>query len=70
MCQTSIARPSSWKRTASDFRKTAGGDYAVFNYEAASDKFTADPKSLSDCGHTCHVAVKSKDYIFHPYQKR
>jgi hypothetical protein len=42
----------------------------VFNYEAASNKFTADPKSLSDCGHACHVAVKAKDYIFHPYEKR
>jgi len=27
-------------------------------------------EAKSDCGHTCHVAVKSKDYIFHPYQKR
>jgi Cytochrome P460 len=52
------------------FPKTGGWGYAVFNYEAASDKFTADPKSLSDCGHACHVAVKAKDYIFHPYQKR
>jgi hypothetical protein len=43
--------------------------YALFNYEAASDSFTADP-SPSDCGHACHVAVKAKDYIFHPYQKR
>ncbi|MGA9903688.1 MAG: cytochrome P460 family protein, partial [Terriglobales bacterium] len=42
--------------------KTGGWGYAVFNYEAASDKFTADPKSLSDCGHACHVAVKAKDY--------
>jgi hypothetical protein len=52
------------------FPKTGGWGYAVFNYEAASDKFTADPTSLSDCGHMCHVAVKAKDYIFHPYQKR
>jgi hypothetical protein len=52
------------------FPKTGGWGYAVLNYEAASDKFTADPKSPSDCGHTCHVAVKAKDYIFHPYQKR
>ena len=22
--------------------------------------------SPSDCGHACHVAVKAKDYIFHP----
>jgi hypothetical protein len=30
---------------------------------------TTDP-SPSDCGHACHVAVKAKDYIIHPYQKR
>jgi len=52
------------------FPKSAGWGYAVFNYNAASDTFAADPKSLSDCGHTCHTAVKAKDYIFHPYQKR
>ena len=52
------------------FPKSGGWGYAVFNYEAASDTFTADPKSLSDCGNTCHTAVKAKDYIFHPYQKR
>jgi len=52
------------------FPKSGGWGYAVFNYDPASDKFTADPKSPSDCGHSCHVAVKAKDYIFHPYQKR
>jgi hypothetical protein len=51
------------------FPNSGGWGYALFNYEAASDKFTADP-SPSDCGHMCHVAVKAKDYIFHPYQKR
>lgn len=51
------------------FPKTGGWGYAVFNYDAATDKFTADP-APADCGNTCHVAVKSKDYIFHPYQKR
>jgi hypothetical protein len=50
--------------------KTGGWGYAVFNYDAASDKFTPDPKSLSDCGNACHTVVKAKDYIFHPYQKR
>jgi hypothetical protein len=52
------------------FPKTGGWGYAVFNYDAASDKFTADPKALADCGNSCHVAVKAKDYIFHPYQVR
>jgi hypothetical protein len=27
-------------------------------------------EAKADCGHTCHVAVKSKDHTFHPYQKR
>jgi hypothetical protein len=52
------------------FPKTGGWGYAVFNYDPASDKFTADPKSPSDCGNACHTAVKTKDYIFHPYEKR
>ncbi len=51
------------------FPNSGGWGYALFNYEAASDTFTADP-SPSDCGHSCHVAVKAKDHIFHPYQKR
>jgi hypothetical protein len=32
--------------------------------------FSPDAKSAADCGHSCHVAVKSKGYIFHPYQQR
>ncbi|MFZ1916897.1 MAG: cytochrome P460 family protein [Terriglobales bacterium] len=52
------------------FAKSGGWGYAVFNYDAASDKFTPDAKSLSDCGYACHSPVKAKDYIFHPYQKR
>jgi Cytochrome P460 len=51
------------------FPKTGGWGYALFNYDAASDKFTADP-SPADCGNSCHTAVKAKDYIFHPYEKR
>ena len=52
------------------FSKSGGWGYAVFNYDAASDTFSADAKSLSDCGYACHTPVKAKDYIFHPYQKR
>ncbi|MBV8826642.1 MAG: cytochrome P460 family protein [Hyphomicrobiales bacterium] len=51
------------------FPNSGGWGYALFNYDPASDKFTADP-SPADCGHTCHVAVKAKDHIFHPYEKR
>jgi len=52
------------------FPKTGGWGYAVFNYDSVSGKFTADDKSLSDCGNACHTAVKAKDYIFHPYEVR
>src|SRR6202047_3225896 len=51
------------------FPKTGGWGYALFNYDAATGTFTADA-ATADCGHSCHVAVKSKDHIFHPYQKR
>jgi len=51
------------------FPNTGGWGYAQFNYNAATDTFSADP-APADCGHQCHVAVKGKDYVFHPYQKR
>jgi hypothetical protein len=52
------------------FPNTGGWGYAVFNFDPTSDKFTADAKSLSDCGNACHTAVKQQDYIFHPYEQR
>jgi hypothetical protein len=52
------------------FAASGGWGYAVFNYDAPSDKFSADAKSFSNCGYACHTPVKAKDYIFHPYQKR
>jgi hypothetical protein len=52
------------------FAASGGWGYAVFNYDAPTNKFAADPKSFSDCGFACHTPVKAKDYIFHPYQKR
>ena len=51
------------------FPKSGGWGYALFNYDAAGDKFTADA-APADCGNACHTVVKAKDYIFHPYQKR
>jgi hypothetical protein len=58
------------EKDSKKYPKSGGWGYALFNYDAASDKFTADAASLSDCGNSCHTAVKAKDYIFHPYQKR
>ncbi|MET0660196.1 MAG: cytochrome P460 family protein [Steroidobacteraceae bacterium] len=58
------------EKDSKKFPQSGGWGYALFNYDAASDKFTADPTGVSDCGHACHVKVKAKDHIFHPYQKR
>jgi len=52
------------------FPKSGGWGYALFNYDAATDKWSADAASKSDCGHACHVKVEKKDHIFHPYQMR
>jgi Cytochrome P460 len=52
------------------FPNSGGWGYAVFNYDLKTDTFTPDAASPSDCGHACHTAVKAKDYVFHPYQKR
>src|SRR5204862_7272063 len=56
------------EKNSKRFPKTGGWGYALFNYDAATTKWTADKDSPADCGHSCHVAVKSKDYIVHPYQ--
>ena len=48
---------------------TGGWGYAVFNHDAATGRMIAD-EAKADCGQSCHVAVKGKDYIFHPYQQR
>jgi hypothetical protein len=51
------------------FANTGGWGYAVLNHDAATGNVSADA-AKADCGHVCHVAVKSKDYIFHRYQAR
>jgi hypothetical protein len=58
------------EKDSKKFPNSGGWGYAVFNYDPKSDKFTPDADSPSDCGHACHTAVKAKDYVFHPYQKR
>ena len=53
------------------FPKSGGWGYAVFNYDAASDQFTADPKSsLRLRQRVPYGREGTKDYIFHPYEKR
>ena len=52
------------------FPETGGWGYAQFDYDPASASFTADKAGTPNCGQVCHVAVKAKDYVFHPYQTR
>jgi hypothetical protein len=52
------------------FPASGGWWYAQFDYDPASASFTADKAGTPACGNACHVAVKAKDYVFHPYQTR
>jgi len=52
------------------FTETGGWGYAQFDYDPASATFTADKAGTPTCGQVCHVALKAKDYVFHPYQRR
>jgi hypothetical protein len=59
------------------FADSGGWGYAVFDYNAASDTFTpgtaagAPPQGNdAKCGAACHMAAKSRDYVFTEYGKR
>ena len=52
------------------FPDTKGWAYAVFDYDPASDTYTAHPTGTVNCGFACHTIVASKDNIFHSNQKR
>ena len=52
------------------FPDTGGWAYAQFDYDPTSATYTPDKAGTPNCGHVCHVAVKAKDYVFHPYQNR
>jgi len=52
------------------FPQTGGWGYAQFDYDPASATYSADKAGTPTCGDVCHVKVKAKDYVFHPYQLR
>jgi hypothetical protein len=58
------------EKNGKQFPSTGGWAYAQFDYDPASATFTADKAGTRNCGNVCHVAVKAKDYVFHPYQNR
>jgi len=58
------------EKNGKKFPDTGGWAYAQFDYDPTSATYTPDKAGTLACGHVCHVAVKAKDYVFHPYQKR
>jgi hypothetical protein len=52
------------------FPDSGGWGYAQFDYDPKADSYAPDKAGTPNCGNACHTAVKAKDYIFHPYQKR
>lgn len=59
------------------FADSGGWGYAMFKYDAASNRYTpgttADsPPQANDakCGVACHTIVKTRDYVFTEYAKR
>ena len=59
------------------FADSGGWGWAVFKYDAESDKFTPgtvadEPPQANDakCGLACHTTVKTRDYVFTDYGKR
>ena len=52
------------------FPNTGGWGYAQFDYDPPSATFSADKAGTPACGYGCHLVVKAKDYVFHPYEMR
>jgi hypothetical protein len=59
------------------FADSGGWGYAVFDYDAAADRFTpgtmaGNPPQGNDakCGFACHTVAKPRDYVFTEYGHR
>jgi hypothetical protein len=58
------------EKDSGKFPATGGWGYARFNYDPTSATFTPGKDGTPTCGQVCHLAVKAKDYVFHPYEMR
>jgi len=65
------------ERDSKRFADSGGWGWAVFDYDAAGDKFTpgttaGTPPQGNDakCGFACHTIVKNRDFVFTEYGKR
>jgi hypothetical protein len=58
------------EKDSKKYPDTGGWAYAQFDYDPTSSTYAPNKDGTPACGNTCHLAVKAKDYVFHPYQKR
>jgi hypothetical protein len=58
------------EKNSKRFAATGGWGYAQFDFDPASATYKPDEGGTPTCGNVCHVKVKAKDYVFHPYQMR
>jgi hypothetical protein len=58
------------ERDSKKYPNTGGWAYAQFDYDPTSATYSPDKAGTPACGQVCHVAVKAKDYVFHPYEMR
>lgn len=65
------------EKDSKKFADSGGWGWAVFDYDAASDKFTpgttaGTPPQANDakCGFACHTIVKTRDFVFTDYARR
>ena len=67
-----LAEVAFMMKDSKRFPKTNGWGYATFQYDAASDTWTAkgdNPEFVNTC-HGCHTVVKARDFVFTGYPKR
>ena len=67
-----LAEVSFMMKDSRRFPKTDGWGYATFQYDTATDTWTAkgdNPEFVNAC-HGCHTVVKARDFVFTDYPKR
>lgn len=64
-----LAEVAFMMKNTKRFPKTDGWGYATFQYDAASDRWTAKSDAGASC-HACHTIVKARDFLFTHYPKR
>ena len=67
---TALKSISFMVKDSKKYAASGGWAYAQFDFDPVAIKFAPNSGGTPACGNACHLAVKSKDYVFHPYQNR